>query len=1353
MSKNKTKLKEERKEERNEESEENESDENDIYQNQYIKATDIMEDDNYNNQEYEEQGIKINLAKIEERPTDEEESYISSIILTKSNKRLYRKNEINLKLKKILKYRNILYYYFNRWRKKINSIPTKKHKKIKKKKKKTNLKYNIGDNFIINEELNNDDDNRSKKKLKNSLLLNRNPNSKRIINNLKFFIENNIGKKALKKMYYDIWKESVNDYIEKQKKIPKSEQKYYNNQLKNFFDDDNNSENNDFTFYNTFNSGLKRKELKVKKNENINSNLNREIKKSFRIGQLNNNIIIKYENEKNKDNKIDPFNKNNLVNVENIKENAKNKDNDYTDNDINDDIESEKSEKLDKSGEKQEKRKGGKIKKTKKKKKSKKTRLKKIIEKINNLKLKHYYYNKWFNNCELNGINYFKMISKKIEDILIEDEKNNNSKENNSVNQEEIVIPLYPLYLANKKYNNNNYLNGNYNYSINKESKINTNTTKNISDNKENENNDLNISEEEMSFRDKKKSKKNNNEDKNDKNFMDNLKTKIDEVSNNGDYYNNKNNNVKNNKDYTNKNNNEYNNKKNNNKNYKKNNIIIKENEVPKVVKKRSNEIQNGFHFNTLRQNYNNNNTLESDEESDENNTISNNNMLSKSNDNYIFSEQNKKREENKVNNLNDSSNIKSNNLLNPINNSYDKKEILEEKKGEKKITDKKQRKLVRRYKKGFKLLRKVIKSRKKRNNKNFNPEVKMKYYFDLWISKSFPEGIDLYRKPKTNKNTNKNKLNTFEKEVDSSNYSINEKNDSILKVKLIKLIDIINAYIKRNKKIDLNQKDDLDKIDLCFGLWYNNVFDEEKNDEEEICETNSSITDENSFIDINKKIFNKNIINILSNKYNNKTKNKNNLNKNKNNNKNKYNTILKKLINLKENKYKSSYFARWKEDYPIEKTFTAPYLKPKILYFNEIQSPLSTKSDKKIDNFKLNDIKKSLNDDNYVKNENEINNNNKAENIKEKIKEVIIINTDINDLEKNNIEESFMKPEEKSEFELDTKKDKKEEEEEDEDEGEGEEEDDIDTFNKNKKENNNNDEKIKLLKIKNRLFNILEKINNKKKLYFYFKLWYTLSFNKKKEIENEDKDNTPRKIMSKIIKQFSANDNNNDFKNKNFRSNYKKRKNSGNDLHNNFLNFRSNKKRIIVKNELTDNRQRSKTLLSHLVGNISINSEDSNNDNDYENISEDIIINNSLKRLSTMNIKSFKPKNNHINISDDEEPNNNINIIKPKIEEEKDNYKNKMEEKEKEKKLIQNICDISQKNINLINKNVNMTKNNSNINLLNNEFKDKYVTLLKKNYQIMSGYQIFYLYSLFNERVDYYKLKYVFNKLKKEKI
>ena len=58
---------------------------------------------------------------------------------------------------------------------------------------------------------------------------------------------------------------------------------------------------------------------------------------------------------------------------------------------------------------------------------------------------------------------------------------------------------------------------------------------------------------------------------------------------------------------------------------------------------------------------------------------------------------------------------------------------------------------------------------------------------------------------------------------------------------------------------------------------------------------------------------------------------------------------------------YSHNYFSpvNPKEDYPIEKTFTAPYLKPKILYFNEIQSPLSTKSDKKIDNFKLNEIKK----------------------------------------------------------------------------------------------------------------------------------------------------------------------------------------------------------------------------------------------------------------------------------------------------------------------------------------------------------------------------------------------------------
>ena len=83
---------------------------------------------------------------------------------------------------------------------------------------------------------------------------------------MKFFIENNKGKKALKKNYFNIWKKSANDYIEKHKKFPKSEQKYNNNQIKNFFDDDNNSQNNDFTLYNPFNSGLKRKELKIKKN-------------------------------------------------------------------------------------------------------------------------------------------------------------------------------------------------------------------------------------------------------------------------------------------------------------------------------------------------------------------------------------------------------------------------------------------------------------------------------------------------------------------------------------------------------------------------------------------------------------------------------------------------------------------------------------------------------------------------------------------------------------------------------------------------------------------------------------------------------------------------------------------------------------------------------------------------------------------------------------------------------------------------------------------------------------------------------------------------------------------------------
>ena len=52
----------------------------DNYQNQYLKTTQIIDQ---NNQQLEECGIKINLEKIEERAPEEEESCISSVTFSK----------------------------------------------------------------------------------------------------------------------------------------------------------------------------------------------------------------------------------------------------------------------------------------------------------------------------------------------------------------------------------------------------------------------------------------------------------------------------------------------------------------------------------------------------------------------------------------------------------------------------------------------------------------------------------------------------------------------------------------------------------------------------------------------------------------------------------------------------------------------------------------------------------------------------------------------------------------------------------------------------------------------------------------------------------------------------------------------------------------------------------------------------------------------------------------------------------------------------------------------------------------------------------------------------------------------
>ena len=192
--------------------------------------------------------------------------------------------------------------------------------------------------------------------------------------------------------------------------------------------------------------------------------------------------------------------------------------------------------------------------------------------------------------------------------------------------------------------------------------------------------------------------------------------------------------------------------------------------------------------------------------------------------------------------------------------------------------------------------------------------------------------------------------------------------------------------------------------------------------------------------------------------------------------------------------------------------------------------------------------------------------------------------------------------------------------------------------------------------------------------------------------------------------------------------------------------NFRNNKKRIIVKNELSEGRKRANTILNNKnIGNLMINNSDSNhNSNDSDNMSEHINfktpINKSYLNNNPIVAKNENDKNN-FEINRSREGLTNKYLKKNKISKTKINNKDNA--------LIQKISDISQDYVNLLNKNTNIIKNNKNGNLVRNELNDKYYNLLKKSYVIMSAYQIFSLYSSFNEECDYYLLKSAFKKWK----
>ena len=1272
-------------------SEDYNSDDNEeyIYQNQYIKVNPMINQNNYYPQDLEEQGIKINLEKIEERAPEEEESCISSLILSKDIKKPKIKKEKNsFFIKKILKYKNKIYYYFNRWKKqlKINSVK-KRIKKIKKKKKIINnnkiIKTKKNQNININEII------------KNKSIINQKDDVERITNFIKFmdkFIKIRV------KKYYEIL---IKHHFNNKKNETNNYNKIDNNDIKTSFSNNNNLDKRI--------KGFDKKDLKTKKNE---------IKKPFKIVQINDNKNIKYNESKI-----------------------------YNNNHMNKEIEEKSNNEAIKINEKDNNIKINKIQKSQKKKIIKKVKknkgqmfkkdfneLKKIVEKVNNKKIISKFFNKWLNFNKINKrIDNKNILNNQLNKKLSENKnkqfinnafnfKNNEANchfdiNNISSDGDNVMIPIFlKNYIPQDECNiNNNFFIGNIDienkieeilkndveiqkrkYKSEEDPKINehtfrviklskpikeiedtkngnieirvpeeyieygteitrypseitetiTTTTKIISDDNANETKVFNSSEEEIIAKDNSIKKLNYDF----KNISENQNCKNDfEVNNKYSITNN----IKENKNHYIKN--------------QRSNIIIKENEVPKIIKKRNTESPNISKEDDYER-------IEVNEKNYHTNNSEPKFLLDKNKNNFFLEEKNQQNEEEKYNSLKNN-NI---NIDEYFKNNSSNKEII---KTEKSGTNKKTKNLIRKYKKALHLLRRVMKGRKKRKKKNFFPEVKKKYYFELWKTKSFPEGIEIYRSQKNREKINGN-LTCPEKENDINNNEDNNDIDSIInlnkKEKIINIINIIRINRKKNKKIKLKLKEmdnELDKIYFCFNLWYKNTLDE-NDDEDEQQEEN----------EIKKNINNINI------------------------------NILKKIILLHEIRYKKLYLKKWKE-LLLKKNKKILYSKPISIHSNPVKSPIFTNFRK---SGKIKNIKEIFLKENQKEKEMEI-----LENKKE------IINTGINSLYNKNNQGNFSKSnlinEEK--FKTDENKNvyikidnifeemKKE------------------YFTKvsdienetinNKKEDNNN------TNIYNILNKVFEKINNKNYLYFFFIKWYNIIILKKRRSE---KSIFPGENITKI-RQFSQIKENNII---NIKANYNKYNNK-NYLKNNSKNFGINQKRIFINNELSENRKRANTLLSFQnIGHLNISDSNiiDNYNDDNDDKSEQIKIINPIKRLSYININSEEPKNF-------DENNNIVNI----------NFKmNERILNREEIPLINDIYALNNKNINLMNKNLNIIKKVKDKNLSNKIFFDNYYNLLKQYYKNISAFQIVYLYSLFDKENEQLKINNIFNKWKKLK-
>ena len=178
------------------------------------------------------------------------------------------------------------------------------------------------------------------------------------------------------------------------------------------------------------------------------------------------------------------------------------------------------------------------------------------------------------------------------------------------------------------------------------------------------------------------------------------------------------------------------------------------------------------------------------------------------------------------------------------------------------------------------------------------------------------------------------------------------------------------------------------------------------------------------------------------------------------------------------------------------------------------------------------------------------------------------------------------------------------------------------------------------------------------------------------------------------------------------------------------------------------------KNLVKTHIGNIIVKSKKID-DNQLENINKEEVNNTNVTDKIDIENKINSSKNSSKKIIMTIKKNNNQKSEKKKIKKVKNKNIEKDAKREKEKEneniLIQNINDLSENNTKMMNENIKIIKNNKNFNLLdNNDVKEKYLSLLKKQNYELGAYRIFYLYSLINDNNEFYRLRCAFKKWKR---